>query len=73
MKKVFVSLLCLVALAGCDGKISVDGKEYNTSKHTQEYCYEGVIYLKMVSAGSSWGSVKFFPDGKIATCKGGTE
>lgn len=70
MKKILVALLCLVALSGCDKEIQIGGKIYSTTKAVEEFCYDGVVYLKFGTSTSSWGSVKMLPDGNVATCGG---
>ena len=61
MKPIIASIVALIALSGC-GKIdkTIAGFTGNAS----EVCQGGVIYLQFTSGTS----VKYNPDGKIATC-----
>ncbi len=61
MKKLLIASLSLLALAGC-GRV-----EQGIARWTghAEQCIDGVIYLQF----SSGATVKYLPDGRIATCK----
>jgi uncharacterized protein YceK len=61
MKKMLIVLLGLALLMGC-GKV-----ERFTASWTgySEMCISGVTYIQFTSGAS----VKYLPDGKIATCK----
>ena len=61
MKYIFVAL-AIVALSGC-GK--ADQLYAHYSGKAAEVCQDGVLYLQFTSGAS----VKYLPNGQIATCK----
>lgn len=70
MKKMLI-VLSLFILAGCDGRVMVDGKEYHTpAQSAREYCVDGVVYIKFGTGNALWGGAKFQKDGKVALCGG---
>jgi len=61
MKKVALAVVVAVALSGC-GYFDRAGATFTGSSET---CVDGVKYIQFTSGAS----VKYTPDGKIATCK----
>lgn len=59
--KTLLALAAILLLSGC-GKIDQISAHYTGAP--AETCYKGVVYLQFTSGAS----VKYTPDGKIATC-----
>ena len=61
MKRLTLIIACLVALSGC-GAVERSAATFTGGGH--ESCVDGVIYLQFTSGVT----VKYNPDGTIATC-----
>lgn len=62
MKKILMALAVVLALSGCG---YVDRTIGGITGNGAQTCVDGVAYLQFTSGVS----VKYLPDGKIATCK----
>ena len=59
--KTTILILCALTLTACG---AVDRATANLTGNASEVCHAGVVYLQFTSGAS----VKYTPDGKIATC-----
>lgn len=60
--KTTILILCALALTACG---QVDRLAAKITGDASETCHAGVMYLQFTSGAT----VKYTPDGKIATCK----
>lgn len=61
MKQMILVMACLVTLSGC-GAVERSAATFTGGGH--ESCVDGVVYLQFTSGVT----VKYKPDGTIATC-----
>lgn len=73
MKKTLALVfVAVMALTACRPTMTVQTSEGvkipSFNEVAQEVCYKGVLYVKLDSGNSSWGSTQFGTDGKVMQC-----
>jgi hypothetical protein len=69
------SLIAIFAVTTCLIMSLAMGEEtpihnvYSALGEINEFCYQGVVYVKFGYSSAQWGSVKFGRDGKVQLCQ----
>lgn len=65
MKKVILVAMMILMASSFSGCGRIDRFAASVTGDASETCHDGVLYLQFTSGAT----VKYLPDGKIATCK----